>query len=128
MSKGFLSFLMASCMAIGVVGGVKIGEVKKGIEVKNEVVEVVSNQRLSIATESTQHKDLKEIAQKKGLKQFDRIIEEFSNGSIGIKYPELDRYYFTPYEMGDWDYEFTNEEQYKNAINTYMSMKNNGTY
>lgn len=82
----------------------------------------------NISCETTSHEDLKEIAENKGLKEFKKIITYYSNGSVSIEYPQLEQYYFTPYEMGDFDYHFDNKQMLDNAIKTYISMKATGTY
>ena len=37
-------------------------------------------------------------------------------------------YVFQPVDLGDWDYEVETYEQLMNLVNTYLSMKNTGTF
>lgn len=82
----------------------------------------------NVNTETTHHDDLKKIAKNKGLKEFKKIITYYSNGSTSIAYPQLEQYYFIPYEMGDYDYHFDNKATLNKAVETYISMKATGTY
>lgn len=101
---------------------------KAQTELVYEYITVKSVSSDVINTDETAHNDLKAIAQEKGLKQFKKATATFSNGSTLVAYPQLERYYFTPYEMGDWDYELKNEAEAKKMIMTYLSMKATGTF
>lgn len=51
---------------------------------------------------------------------------EFNNGSWGIINESKQEYIFQPQELGDWNYNFDNIEDFKNCIETYLNIANNG--
>lgn len=53
---------------------------------------------------------------------------EFNNGSWGIVNESKQQYIFQPEELGDWNYKFDNIEDFKNCIETYLNIKNEGSY
>lgn len=97
-------------------------------ELVYEHIELQNTEEMIINTSETHHDDLKVIAEQKGLTQFKKAIYTFSNGSTLVAYPQLEKWYFTPYEMGDWDYELTSEKDAENIVKCYISMKGTGTF
>lgn len=53
---------------------------------------------------------------------------EFNNGSWAIANEQTDTYIFQAIELGDWEQQFNNLNDFENCIKTYTSIKNTGSY
>lgn len=58
------------------------------------------------------------------------IIDTFtvSNGSWAVYNDSKGNYIFQPTETGDWDVTLNSKEELDNIIETYINIKNNGSY
>ena len=53
---------------------------------------------------------------------------EFSNGSWAVVNEQTNTYIFQAVELGDYEQEFNNLQDFENCIKTYASIKNTGSY
>ena len=56
------------------------------------------------------------------------VVTEYSNNSWSYCNDLTSEYEFYPSEMGDWSYTFDNKEDLQKCINTYTSIKCDGSY
>lgn len=53
---------------------------------------------------------------------------EFNNGSWAVVNEQTNTYIFQAIELGDWEQQFDNLNDFENCIKTYASIKNTGSY
>lgn len=61
-------------------------------------------------------------------KEGNKTITEFSDGSWSVVNEKEGVYVFQPVDMGDWDYECKDNKELSKVIDTYLAMKNEGTF
>lgn len=89
-----------------------------------------------VAQSQLQQTEQKELVTIKGqltdttnfyMEEGDQVFE-LSNGSWYLINNKTNTYIFQAVELGDWDYTLESEEQLHKLVNTYISMKNTGSY
>lgn len=58
----------------------------------------------------------------------DRVITTYTDDSFTCVNLRNNTYSFQPVEMGDWDYETDNINDFNKMLSTYLSIKNKGYY
>lgn len=92
--------------AIGVIIGVLI---VVGFKIKDK------NEKITIERTITQSED-------------GDILTELSDGSFIIINEEKNIYEFQPVDLGDWSYELSSKTELDKIVQTYISIKNNGSF
>ena len=68
------------------------------------------------------------VAVARTLQVGDKQVTDYTDGSWSIIDHEKGDYVFQPVDLGDWDYTCKNEEELNKLIDTYLSMKNTGSF
>ncbi|MGL6107646.1 hypothetical protein [Romboutsia sp.] len=114
----------------GFVMGSKVGYKKAKTELVYEQVEIERDRTeyRAIKIEDEQDSVIKSRMQKMGIISYNKYTIPLSNGSTIIASPQVDKYYFIPYEMGEWVYEVDSQRQLENIVKTYISIKGTGKH